>query len=74
MTSDPIKLQLDSDEALVLFEFLSRYSDSDKLEIQDQAEQRVLWNVCSELERLLTVQFAESYSQHLEDARAKIRE
>lgn len=74
MTSNPVKLRLDSDEAVVLFEFLSRYSDSDKLEIQDQAEQRVLWNVCVELEKLLTVQFAENYSQRLEDSRAKVRD
>lgn len=38
-----IKIEPNSNEALVLFEFLSRYSDTQQLVIEDQAEQRVLW-------------------------------
>jgi hypothetical protein len=39
---DRIRIELSTDEALVLFEFLHRYGDSDTLEVADQAEQRVL--------------------------------
>jgi hypothetical protein len=39
------------DEALVLFEFLSRFSDTDELRVEDQAEQRALSNLCCLLEK-----------------------
>lgn len=37
-----VHITLTGDEALVLFELLRRYSDSDQLNIVDQAEQRAL--------------------------------
>ena len=40
-----VSLDFSEDEALVLFDFLTRYGESDRLEIADQAEQRVLWNL-----------------------------
>jgi hypothetical protein len=36
----PVPLELTADEAPVLFEFLSRYSDNDVLSTVDQSEQR----------------------------------
>jgi hypothetical protein len=53
MAQDAVCLSLSQAEALVLFEFLSRYSRTNTLDIVDQAEQRILWDVCSELERVL---------------------
>ncbi|MCL1138993.1 hypothetical protein [Shewanella pneumatophori] len=44
--SKQVELKLTEDEAWVLFEFVRRFSDSDKLDIEDQAEQRALWNLC----------------------------
>lgn len=44
-----ITIELMTDEALVLFDLLGRYSDNDKIEIEDQAEQRALWNLECEL-------------------------
>ena len=41
-----VKITLTSDEALVLFDFLQRFSETEKLEITDQAEERALWNLC----------------------------
>ncbi len=40
--SSSVALVLTSDEALVLFESLSRHSDSDCVAIEDQAEQHAL--------------------------------
>jgi hypothetical protein len=42
MIDESVAIELTSDEALVLFELLSRYSDSERLETVDQAEMRVL--------------------------------
>ncbi|MFK7739921.1 MAG: hypothetical protein AB8H80_06320 [Planctomycetota bacterium] len=47
----PIQVQLESDEALVLFEFLRRFCDSDRLSVEDQAEERVLWDLLAMLEQ-----------------------
>ena len=40
-------------EVVVLFDFLTRYSETDQLMIEDQAEQRVLWNLQCALERII---------------------
>lgn len=70
-----INLSLTKDEAIVLFEFLSRFSNSDsKLTIEDQAEERVLWNVCCELEKILVAPFQENYREILNQAREKVRD
>ena len=45
MNEERITVELSSSEALVLFEFLSRFSEGGKLEVVDQAEERVLWDV-----------------------------
>jgi hypothetical protein len=42
MSDAQLNISLTRSEALVLFELVARYSESDCLEIEDQAEQRVL--------------------------------
>jgi hypothetical protein len=55
--SEKISLELTPSEALVLFEFLSRFSDDDVLVLEDQAEERVLWDLCASLESILARAF-----------------
>jgi hypothetical protein len=74
VTPETVSLSLSSDEALVLFELLSRYSESDRLEIIDQAEQRVLWDVCALLEKALVEPFRPDYEELLAAARARVRD
>jgi hypothetical protein len=69
-----VELRLRENEALVLFEFLSRFSDTDLLEIVDQAEKRVLWNLCCDLERILAEPFLDSYQTRLKKARDEVRD
>jgi len=45
-----ISIDLSEDAAVVFFDFLTRFSNSGSLEIQDQAEERVLWYLQCELE------------------------
>ncbi len=74
MTNERVTIDLSSSEALVLFDFLSRFSDDDILRIDDQAEERVLWDVCASLESLLDEPFAQNYGERLAKARADIRD
>lgn len=69
-----IQLEISRDEAIILFEFLSRFSDDENLEIIDQAEKRVLWNMLSDLEKILAEPFTENYAEMLEKARENVRE
>jgi hypothetical protein len=60
---EPVRLELTADEALVLFDFLSRFSNTDGLAIEDPAEQRALWNVCCLLEKQLVEPFLADYDR-----------
>ncbi len=71
---DKVRLELTPDEALVLFELLSRYSDTDTFTIEDQAEQRALWDLCCLLERELAEPFRPDYIQLLQEARDRLRD
>jgi len=71
---DEVSLVLTKNEALVLFEFLSRYSESDRLDIVDQAEQRVLWNLTGYLEKILAEPFLSEWSDILEKSQGMLRD
>lgn len=72
--SAQVQLSLSRDEAIVVFEFLSRYTDTGKLVIEDQAEQRVLWDLCASLESELHEPISPDYEAHVERARAAVRD
>ena len=67
-----VHLRLTPDEALVLFEFLSRYNDTDELRLEDQAKQRALWNLCCLLEKELVEPFNPDYVKLLQSARDRL--
>ena len=69
-----VTLSLSRSQALVLFDFLSRFSEDQRLEIRDQAEQRVLWDMQADLESSLSELLAQDYTQHLEAARDEVRD
>jgi hypothetical protein len=58
---EKIAIELSPAEALVLFEFLSRFSSDGSLKVVDPAEERVLWDVCTTLESALAEPLAEDY-------------
>ena len=74
MTDEKTSLSLDKYQALVLFEFLSRHSETGRLSIEDQAEERVLWDLCADLETQLVEPFQPGYKDLLEVARAHVRD
>jgi hypothetical protein len=69
-----VSLDLTSDEALVLFEFVWRYTESDRLEVTDQAEQIALWKLCRHLEKALVEPFDPAYDELLAAARQRLRD
>lgn len=71
---EKVQINLSKNEAIVLFEFLSRFSNEDVLEISDQSESRVLWNMLCDLEKVLSEPFSESYKEILENAHQKVRD
>ena len=51
--AEPVTLTLSREEALVLFEWLHRFNDEEGHRFEDQAEERVLWNLEASLESRL---------------------
>ena len=67
-------LTLSGDEALVLFDWLARSSDTGvPAPFVDQAEARDLWHVEAVLERSLVAPFREDY-EFLNEARRAVRD
>ncbi len=71
---DKVGIKLTKDEALVLFDFLSRFSNDDKLSIQDQAEEKALWNLSCVFEKALTELFSSDWENIIENARSRLRD
>ena len=70
-----VRVVLSANEALVLFEWLHRVENQEAaLGIEDQAEQRVLWDMSACLERVLVEPFDGNYHQLVSDARAAVRD
>ena len=68
-----MRIELSNQEALVLFEFLSRFKEHESLVIEDQAEQQALWNLSALIERELAEPFSTEYTNLLEQAREQLR-
>ena len=69
---DEVEIKLTKDEALVLFDVMSRFSNEDKLCIQDQAEERALWNLTCVLEKELAEPFSKNWQSIIEAARSRL--
>ena len=77
MTKNPdiaVEISLTADEAVVLFEFVRRFSDSDQLTIVDQSEQRALWNLCCVFERGALSSIEGDWPELLQQARSRLRD
>ena len=72
--SENIQIEISKDEAIVLFEFLSRFSEEEILQVEDQSEARVLWNILCDLEKLLAEPFAINYKEILQKSREIVRD
>lgn len=70
-----VQIELTREEAIVLFEFLGRFNEQEPDEsFEDQAEQRVLWDIECILEKQLHEPFASNYHDILHRARTAVRD
>ena len=70
-----INLTLAKDEALVLFDFLARFNQTEHPDIfEDKAEQKTLWILEGQLEKQLVEPFRPDYKEIINEARNKIRD
>ncbi len=70
-----IEINCSKDEALVLFDFLSRFNQATNASFfEDQAEQRVLGNIETQLEKILVEPFEPDYINIIKQARNRIRD
>ena len=70
-----IEIRLTKDEALVLFEFLSRFNQADNNAIfEDKSEQKTLWTIEGQLEKILVEPFKPDYLDIIKEARNRLRD
>ena len=67
-----MKIDLTTQEALVLFEWICTNSKCDEF-FQDKSEQLVLWSIECQLEKELTAPHSEDYLAALTDARNTVK-
>jgi hypothetical protein len=70
---EAINVKLSPEEALVLFEFLTRVDQKENLRVEDEAERVVLANILCILEKQLVAPFDPKYIQLLAHARRSLR-
>jgi hypothetical protein len=74
MKEKEIIIELTNDEALVLFEFIIRLNQTEsKSDVRDLAEQKVLWAIEAQLEKVLIDPFKPDYLKILEEARSRLK-
>ena len=75
MSEQKVNIELTKEEAIVLFEFLGKFNENDDLNrFEDQAEQRVLWDIECVLEKVLSEPFRVDYEEIVKKARAAVRD
>ena len=73
MADNTVPISLSLNEAVVLFEFLSRNAQSRELRIEHDAERTVLADLLCTLERQLVAPFNSNYADVLATARLSLR-
>lgn len=73
MDDEPVTIVLPPDEALVLFELLSRYEETERLTVDGAAEEIALWRLQGKLQSLLVTPLLPDYAERLHGARERLR-
>lgn len=74
MIDGRVKFELSREEAIVFFEWLSRFNKTEQFRFEDQAEQRVLWDIEATLQSSLEEPLDPAYHRLLAQARDKVRD
>ena len=69
-----IALEFSEDEAIVFLEWLHNFNEQERPTLfQDQSEERILFDLEAELEKVVSATFKSNYHEVLSNARQKIR-
>ena len=71
-TTDKVSFELTRKQALVIFEWLTELDEQEEPNYGHPAVQRVVWQIQSQLEKLLSEPFASNYKELLEEARNEV--
>ena len=74
MRAQRVKIELTSDAALVLYDWLTRFNQRVDTDFADQAEERVLFDLEAMLEKALVAPLQPDYADLLAQARAHVRD
>lgn len=74
MENEKVIVEFTLDEALVLFEWLTRNDERGSVVVEHPAEQHVLWVIEGQLERNLQAPLSAQYRSLLNDARKRVSE
>ena len=69
---DAVTLSLSKNQAIVLFEWLTNLDDKDDPNYSHPSEERVVWELQSQLEKILTEPFDAEYPALLSAARTEV--
>jgi hypothetical protein len=69
-----VKIELTSDAALVLYDWLTRFNQREEIDVADQAEERVLFDLEAMLEKALATPLQSDYAELLAQARSHVRD
>ena len=69
-----VTIELTGDEALVLFDWITRFTQREDEEFENQAEEKVIWQIEAMLEKALVEPFKPDYDRLLAAARAGVRD
>ncbi len=72
MVNKNISVEITKDEALVLFEFLSRVAENNELQAEHSSEEKVLANILCSLEEKLVEPLEDNYLELLNAARSRV--
>ena len=68
-----MRIELDEAQALVLYDWLTRFDEKNAYPVEDPAEEMVLWSLHGQLEKVLSQPFRDDYKQLVDEARARIK-
>jgi hypothetical protein len=74
MRSKRVKIELTSDQALVLYDWLARFNQRADTDFSDQAEERILFDLEAMLEKALVAPLQSDYADLLAQARSNVRD
>lgn len=69
---DEVTLALNRDEALVFFEWLSSLQERADFSVYDESEQKVIWKIEGQLEKMLPDIVLKDYKERVSAAKLRI--